>query len=176
MFDGILKAHNSTMLDCALWRESNSPRSLYLLRHDWFKFLPGGFNQSITIWEVHQSPVPENFWRKSAFCFRNRIAESTTWLTALLSHVLQYQHATTCWWPAQRLALFLNTKGQVWKKMKLFMTFALKRRFYCFLPQTQKKIFDPNGFRIISANAPTAPVLHIHISTRSETETGSKVD
>ena len=67
-------------------------------------FLPGGFNQSITVWEVHQSPVPENFWRKSVFCFQNRIAESATWLTALLSHVLQYQHATTCWWPAQRLA------------------------------------------------------------------------
>ena len=45
-----------------------------------------------------------------------------------------------------------------------------------FLPQTQKKIFDPNGFRIISANAPTAPVLPMHIFTRSETKTGSKVD
>ena len=67
-------------------------------------FLPGGFNQSITVWEVHQSLVPEKFWRKSVFCFQNRIAESATWLTALLSHVLQYQHATTCWWPAQRLA------------------------------------------------------------------------
>ena len=42
-----------------------------------------------------------------------------------------------------------------------------------FLTQTQKK---DNGFGIISANAASAPVLPMHILTRSETKTGSKVD